>query len=104
MSTTNKIGIRQAREAIQMSIVEFASKLNVDASVARAWENGVSSIPLVTLIKMSKLLNVTIEQLLFSETRKALDLSQLTTDQMRIILLLYQDFKKNEEDLYGYSR
>ncbi len=104
MSTNTKIGIKQAREGLQMSIGEFANKLNVDINVVRAWENGVNAIPLPTLVKMSKLLETTVEQILFSETRKALDLSQLTYDQREIIFLLYKDFKRNDEDFYGYSR
>ena len=103
MIANKKIGIKQARETVFMSVSELAKRLNVDNSVVRAWENGVSSIPIPILIKISKILKVPIEQLLFSETRKPLDLSQLNEEQTRIVLSLYRDFKTNEEVSYGHS-
>lgn len=91
-------GIKKAREDKNISAIELANKLNVDIAVINAWEIGIGTIPLNTIIKMTKLLNVTSEQLLFSEERKALNISQLTDKQKDIVIKLYEIIRDGKKE------
>lgn len=94
MRKTNQSGLKIAREKMKMTDYELAAKLKVNLSVLRAWEAGAGVIPLLKLEKMTKLLNVSAEMILFADSRAPLDISELTNEQQNTVFELYNKLKK----------
>lgn len=94
MNNLKVSGIRIAREKRKLSISELANMLKVESSVIRNWEAGIGAIHLDTVLKISKLLSVPTEMILFGEERKPLNLSELDERQKEVVIRMYNIFKK----------
>lgn len=81
MNTVIKSGIKIARKNANFSLQELANILKVDVSTLEGWEVGAGTIPLPTLKKMSSILNVSIEFLIFADDREPLVIENLTKEQ-----------------------
>lgn len=89
-------GITSARKKNNILLSELANLLKIDVNTLKSWENGAGNIPTNMLFKMSKILNVSIEYLIFADERLPLDISKLNKKQIDIILLMYNTFKYKE--------
>lgn len=94
MQKYHKSGLKIAREHMNLQDYELAAKLKIDVAVIRSWEAGIGTIPLPMVKKLTKILNTTSDMLLFSENRKPLDISNLTSDQRDYVIKLYELMKK----------
>ncbi len=90
---SNQSGLKIAREKMNIKDYELAAKIKVNVSVLRGWEAGAGIIPLLKLQKLTKILNVSAEMLLFAEDRSPLDISRLTEEQQNTVIELYNKLK-----------
>lgn len=88
-----RTGIKAARIKNNLLLPELANKLHIDINTLKSWENGAGSVPISILSQMSKILNVSIEYLVFLDDRAPLNISKLNKKQIRIVLSLYKTFK-----------
>lgn len=96
MTEYRKNGIRLARQNKNMSETELATVLNIDVSVLRSWEIGGGSVPVNTINKLMKILEVNAEMILFSEPREGIKIKGLTEQQTEVIFMLYNIMKNNK--------
>lgn len=90
-----KIGLKDARKKRNISQTELAGILNIDVSVIKGWEAGASFPTVEVLQELSDLLNTTTEMLLFSESRKALNIAKLDETKRSWVLTFYREIIKN---------
>lgn len=95
MHITKKNGLQIARESKNLSRAQLASKLKVSSTVIKGWEEaGAGVIPLPILIKISNILEVSIEMLAYADNRIPLDVSHLYDKQLNNVLIFYKDFSE----------
>lgn len=94
MQNYHKSGLKIARERMNLKDYELATKLKIDVAVIKSWEAGIGIIPLPMIKKLTKTLSTTSDMLLFSENRKPLDISSLTSEQKDYVIQLYELMKK----------
>lgn len=90
-------GLTIAREKKGLTKLKLAALLNIDVSVINMWEAGVAVIPIPDLIKINSILGVSSDLILFCESRKPLNISNLTDKHRQFVIDLYRDIKKNKE-------
>lgn len=93
MANNIRSGITLARKKNKMVLSELANKLKIDVNTLKSWENGAGTVPTDILLEMSKILNVSIEYLIFADDRPPLNISNLNKKQIEIILFMYKTFK-----------
>lgn len=62
------LNIRHIRQRLKMSQESFAEAIGVTQGAVSQWENGATKPSFKAVFAISKLLNITIEQLLAEET------------------------------------
>lgn len=86
--------IKLFRELRGYSQVDLAKKLKVNPLLINMWENNICLPSTTNLIHLSNLLQVSCHDLLISESKQALNLERLTTNQKIMIIHLYRSLKK----------
>lgn len=76
-----------------LSQVEFAKDIGVTKQCVSNWENDNVLPSIEMLIKISDYYNVTTDYLLGRESRKVLDVSGLTEEQISHLALIVEDLK-----------
>lgn len=74
--------------------LQLASQLNITKSMVSAYETGTRYPSFDIFIKISYIFHVTTDYLLGIGNRYALDISDLTDNQITILLSLISEFKK----------
>lgn len=92
MYNKNTNGLKEIRIEKNITISELAAKLKVTNNLIVKWESGMDYIPLKYLIALSKILDVSVEKILYGEHREPLILDNLSDNQLNIILNLYKEF------------
>lgn len=98
MYNKNTNVLKQIRIEKNISIDELANKLKVTNNLINKWENGMDFIPLKYLIDISKILDVSVEKILYGEYRDPLVLDILNKNQINIVINLYKEFTKNRNE------
>lgn len=86
--------IKMLRENLNISQQELAKKLSVTRASVSAWEMGISTPSTVCLVELSRIFNVSIDYLLGLEKHLTIDVTGLTTEQIRILTDLAEHFRK----------
>ena len=86
--------IKMLRENFNLSQQELAKKLAVIRASVSAWEMGISTPSTVCLVELSKMFHVSVDYLLGLEAHTTLDLTGLSTEQIRILSDLAEHFRK----------
>lgn len=95
MHNTKMNGLQIARESRKLSRAQLASKLKVSSTVIKGWEEaGAGVIPFPILIKLSKILGVSIEMLAYADIRVPLNVSRLDEKQLNCVLNFYNNFNE----------
>lgn len=87
--------VERCKKKRNISQTELAGILNIDVSVIKGWEAGASFPTVEVLQELSDLLNTTTEMLLFSESRKALNIAKLDETKRSWVLTFYRVIIKN---------
>ena len=93
--------IKDLREKAGMTQTELADKLGLSKSVISAYEKGIRNPSFKVLPLLSQIFNVT--ELYFFEKGEwqnqpiTIDISDLNTDQQRIIISLVNEFKESNK-------
>lgn len=86
--------IKMLRENLNISQQELAKKLSVTRASVSAWEMGISTPSTVYLVELSRIFHVSIDYLLGLEKHSTIDVTGLTTEQIRILTDLAEHFRK----------
>lgn len=93
--------IKEIRMHYGMTQTELADKLNLSKSIISAYENNIRGISIDVLLKLSELFNVSVSYFLEeaddSTQRLTVDITDLTKEQTKIILLLLEVFRKQNK-------
>ena len=86
--------IKMLRENLNISQQELAKKLSVTRASVSAWEMGISTPSTVYLVELSRMFHVSTDYLLGLEKHLTVDVTGLTTEQIRILTDLAEHFRK----------
>lgn len=82
------------REKYGYSQEEIATQLGVKASTIRRWENSTTFQPSTEkLLKVAKLFQISLTELLDLPVAQEIDISRLSTEQQKLMSLLIMEFK-----------
>lgn len=95
MTISNQNGIINARLNAKLSVEELAHLMDVSVCTIEDWESGILSMTLDNLVKLSKVLNISPDMIIFGEENEKVDFEQLQSNQVDTI---YYVFKKLLED------
>jgi transcriptional regulator with XRE-family HTH domain len=85
--------LRQLRTTKHLSQEQLAKKLSITKSMISAYENSVRLPSYDVLIKIALFFNVSIDFLFGFEKRQYLDTTDLSEQQINVLLLLIDQFK-----------
>ena len=89
--------IRKLRNAKKITLAVMAERLGVTTSAVAAYEGGSRKPSFEMLVKIARLFNVTIDNLLGYSNKDLMDVSGLTTNQRETVqntVAMYQMFNK----------
>lgn len=86
---------KELRESKHLTQSQLAERMWVKKSIISAYETDSRPPSLDMLIKYSKEFGVSTDYLLGLESRKSLDVSELTDSQINILTCLINEFSKN---------
>ncbi|MBR2474610.1 MAG: helix-turn-helix transcriptional regulator [Clostridia bacterium] len=94
MKNSLNVNIRQLRLGMGLNQVEFARKMNVTKQCVSNWENDNVQPSIEMLTKLADFFKVSTDFLLGRSESKAIDVSELSDEQIAHIRLLVKDFGK----------
>ena len=87
--------IKILRMARNLSQVELAKKLNVSKQSVSNWENDNIQPSIDMLVKITNVFSVSADYLLGIDTRRYIEVTDLTEKEIAHIRLIIQDIKQN---------
>lgn len=98
MTREARFELRKARVKKCLSLQQLSSKINIPANIINTWESNGHKITNNNFLLLSKALETSPNELIFSEDDKyILDLKNLTPSQINIVRMVYKSFMENEE-------
>lgn len=97
MVTDDSLGnrIKKYRTSIKMTQQEFAERLGVTGASVSAYENGTRYPSLDIVVKISKILNITTDELLTGKVEKVyLDVARLDYNQKEFVAEMIRKFEE----------
>lgn len=96
MSTNSRLNeqIKNFRASKKMTLAVLAERLGVTTSAVAAYENGTRNPSFDVLIKIARIFNVTVDNLLGATNRDLIDVSDLTSNQRESIIQMISGYKK----------
>lgn len=88
--------IRQLRERNNISQSELARKLDTTRATVSSWEMGVNSPNAHFLIELSKFFGVSSDYLLGLDDSESINISSLSQDEKKIMIMLVEHFDKKK--------
>ncbi len=85
--------IKELRLSYNLNQVEFAKKLSITKQTVSNWENNNILPSIDMLTKIADYFNVTTDYLLDRDTKRLLDVSNLTDEQIAHLSLIINDFQ-----------
>lgn len=85
--------IRKLRESKKMTLAVMAERLGVTTSAISAYENGTRNPSFDVLVKIARIFNVTVDNLLYTD-KDLIDVSGLTVQQRENIQDMIITYKK----------
>ena len=89
--------IKELREQQNLSQADLAKKLNIARTSVVAWENQTYLPSIKHIINMTKLFKVSADYLLEISNERVLPLTDLTEEEIAIILRLTDYFRQNHK-------
>lgn len=86
--------IKLLRERANLTQSELAKKLNVTRSSVNAWEMGISSPSVMSIIELSNIFKVSTDYILGVSKNQTFSIDDLTDEQSKIIYSLIAYFGK----------
>ena len=94
MERIEKYNFVKYRRLKNLSIIELASKMKMSANKVMMIEKHPRKITRFNLLRLSKVLNVSAEELIYENKGKVLNAEDLTPNQIQMVVLLYRSFRK----------
>lgn len=94
MERIEKYNFVKYRRLKNLSIIELASKMKMSANKVMMIEKHPRKITRFNLLRLSKVLNVSAEELIYENKGKVLNAEDLTPNQIKMVVLLYRSFRK----------
>ena len=88
--------IKMLRENKQLSQSDLSKRLGITRSSINAWEMGISTPSTTYLVELSQIFHVSIDYLLGLDKNVSLDITELDTEQVRILTDLAEHFRKEK--------
>lgn len=88
------VRIKELRLSNSLNQVEFAKKLSVTKQTVSNWENNNIQPSIDMLVKIAEFFNVSTDFLLERESKKTLDVSDLTNEQIAHINWIIKDIRE----------
>lgn len=87
--------IKELRNKYRYTQRELAAKVGVTKSTIAAYENDSRMPSYDVLIKMADIFKVSIDSILLNRTESTINIDGLTSEQIEILNLLVNNFRKN---------
>ena len=94
MERIEKYNFVKYRRLKNLSIIELASKMKMSANKVMMIEKHPKKITRFNLLRLSKVLNVSAEELIYENKGKVLNAEDLTPNQIQMVVLLYRSFRE----------
>lgn len=94
MSRKFDLDLKKLREEQSLSIFQLADKLNKNVYEIQALENNGHKINEDDLKKISEIFGCSIDELVFGSTKNKLEVEDLTTEQIKLVLKIFKEFKR----------
>ncbi len=96
--------IKMLRERSNISQGELAKKLDTTRATVSSWEMGINSPNAHFLIELSKFFKISSDYLLGLDDSENINISSLSAEEKKIMIMLAEYFDKNNQRLKGEPR
>ncbi len=86
--------IKELRLSLNLNQVQFGKKINVSKQSVSNWESGYIQPSIDVLVRICKTFSVTSDYLLGLDSRKTIDVSGLSADEISHLQSVANDLKK----------